>query len=134
MEEMILLDFETFEEIPNGLLLVNEKTNLMYIKIDNDVFVAREFLDSVSGDNTKISYVVSYRDVQNNKNVLTLNVTKNIDDNINILEENPNLQIIPLNIILNIKGDSETYLNLEDVKQLINFKEQVSKEKRKYYF
>ena len=134
MEELILLDFETFEEIPDGLLLVTEKTNLMYIKTDNDVFIAREFLDSVSGDDTMISYLVSYHDVQNKQNILTLNITKDINENINILEQNPNIQIIPLNIILNIKGNSETYLNLEDIKQLINFKEEVSKEKRKNYF
>lgn len=134
MEEIVLLDFETFEEIPHGLLLVNEKTNIMYIKIKNEVFIAREFLDSVLGDNTKISYVVNYYDVRDNKNILTLNIIKNIDDDINILGENSNIQIIPLNDILNVKNNSETYLTLSDIEQIIKFKEESSKEKRKSYF
>ena len=134
MEELILQDFETFEEIPNGLLLVTEKTDLMYIKTDNDVFIAREFLDSVSGDDSTISYLISYHDVQNKQNVLTINITKDINENVNILNQNPNIQIIPLNVIFNIKGNSKIYLNIEDLKPIIDFKEEEPKEKRKYYF
>ena len=135
MKDQILRNFETFEEIPNGLLLVNEKSNLMYVRIGKKVFVAREFVETITGDRTSVIYTTSYYSVENNKNILTLNVQKHfVSGKSDCLNNDKNVEVIPLSKILNLSGNAVSYLTLEDVQTITNLKEVEPTEKRKYYF
>ena len=66
MEEIVLKNYETFDEIPNGLLQVKENSNLMYVRIGKNSFIAREFIDSIEFEDEYIKYIVSYFNVTNN--------------------------------------------------------------------
>lgn len=136
MEEKVLMDFESFAEFPNGILKVEKNSNLVYIKKDNDNFVARELIKSVDSDGLKATYLISYYDITNNKYILTLEFVKALDDKFSFvnLDSNYNIQIIPLSKILKLKTNSVSYLYLDDITQLVNFKEEDSKDKRKTYF
>ena len=56
MEEIVLKNYETFDEIPNGLLQVKENSNLMYVRIGKNSFIAREFIDSIEFEDEYIKY------------------------------------------------------------------------------
>lgn len=125
MEKLTLRNYETFNEIPDGNLLVTENSNLMYIRMGCHVFIAREFIDSVMSDISYTTYVVSYLNVKNNENILTLEVKKShSNDEVEISNNSGDIDIIPLGKVLNIKGNSETLISLEDIDNLVNFKEE----------
>lgn len=123
MEEQILRNFETFEEIPEGLLELKEGSNLIYIRYDREVYVAREFFDSVISDNLNVIYTVSYLDVRDNKNILTLLIKKSLVDNsIEFLNKREDINIIPLNEVLSIKGNKCFYIGLDDINIITKYK------------
>jgi len=136
MHKKILKDFETFEEFPDGVLEINNNTNLVYIQKGTETFIAREFLKKLSGDNSSIEYELKYKDVIDNKVRLTAEIKKENGKTVINYPKEPFkvYQVIHLNEILNIKENNSYYLSLEDIISLCSFKEEESKEKRKYYF
>ena len=123
MEEVILRNYETFEEIPNALLEVKESSNLMYVRIGRFAFVAREFVDKVISENDTIKYKVSYYNVKNNENILTVNIKK-VESEIELIEKRKDINIIPLKNILNIKNNRVIYLTKQDVDDIIDFSDE----------
>jgi len=136
MHKKILKDFETFEEFPDGVLEINNNTNLVYIQKGTETFIAREFLKKLSGDNSSIEYELKYKDVIDNKVRLTAEIKKENGKTVINYPKEPFkvYQVIHLNEILNIKENNSYYLSLEDIISLCSFKEEELKEKRKYYF
>lgn len=123
MEAIVLKNYETFDEIPNGLLLVKENSNLMHVRIENSSFIAREFIDSIEFESEYINYIISYFNVENNENILTLTIKKSVRDNsVEMLEQSKNIEVIPLNILLNISKNKMTYLSFQDIDSIVNFR------------
>lgn len=67
MNDLILRNYETFDEIPEGYLMVKENSNLMYVRIGNSAFIAREFINSIKVSNEFAKYIVSYYEVRKNE-------------------------------------------------------------------
>ena len=136
MEERILKCYDTFEEFPDGILVIKENTNVMYIQKGRDAYIAREFLNSATGDELQSEFIVDYKDVITGKTVLTSHIIKTEEDTkINYLTTQIKVyDIIPLDKILNINGNKISELTLDDICVLINFKEQEPTHKRKFYF
>lgn len=123
MEKIVLRNYETFEEIPDALLEVKPSCNLMYVRIGRLVFIAREFVDKVISDNDSIKYKVSYYNVKNNENILTISIKK-VDNEIELNEKREDVDIIPLQNILNIKQNNVVYLTEQDIENLTNFRDE----------
>lgn len=126
MEENVLKDFETFSEFPDKYLKVNNSSNYYFIRKSNDNFVTKRNIDSISiiniFSNQKLLLVKSYYDVNNGELVLNTRSISNIDrSNEEFIELENNVSIIPLNSILNIKGNNEYYLSKDDINHLINY-------------
>ena len=125
MNELLLRSYETFSEIPEGKLLVTENSNLMYIRIGRFAFIAREFVDSVTNEDTSTTYKISYLNVKDHKRILELEIIKNINNNEKrVLNKREDVEIIPLSKILNIKGNGVSILSQNDVDNILNFKEE----------
>lgn len=125
MKELILRNYETFSEIPEGFLLVKENSNLMYVRIAGSAFVAREFVDSVEAENDYYIYKVRYLNVMDNKNILNLEIKKVLSTNeVKITNQKEDVDIVPLNNILNIKGNDRTLICLEDIDNIVNYKKE----------
>ena len=123
MREIILRNYETFDEIPEGLLQVKPSSNLMYVRIGRTAFIAREFVDNVIADNDIVKYKVSYYSVKDNKNILTLNIEKSIEQNrVDYAEKNKEINIQPLCKLLNINDNSVSYLGNEDIDTIIEYR------------
>ena len=111
MEDQILKNYESFAEKSNGVLLVENNSNLMYIKIGEDIFVTHEFISSIDVDNSNIIYTITYYNVKDNKKVLELKIVKTLAGGIvTCSNEDSKVQILPLIKLLNIKGNSKYYL------------------------
>lgn len=134
MTEKILTDYETFEEFPNGKLLVNKNSNLIYIKLQDRTYITREFVNEIIIDGENAEYRIEYYNVQNNEKVFTLNVIKQISNNSIKYINNRNIYLVPLSQILNIKGNSIIYLDFDDINRITEFKSEEPIQKRKYYF
>jgi hypothetical protein len=123
MKEIVLRSFETFDEVPEGLLEVKSSGNLMYVRIGRFAFIAREFIDNVIVEKDIVKYKVSYYNVKDNKDILTLNIQKSIANNItDYAEKNEEVYIQPLSELLNIDSNRITYLNSEDIDVIVGFK------------
>ena len=123
MGKIILRNYETFDEIPEGNMMVKEKSNLMYVRVGNSAFIAREFINSIESDESNIKYIVSYCNVKDNKVVLSLKLEKDILNNsVKFCNKRSDIEILPLSSILNIKGTDVTFICLEDIDDIINFK------------
>lgn len=132
MEELILRNYESFTENPLGVLLVKENSNLMYLRIARKAFVVREFIDNIVSDNDNIKYVICYYDVKNNEKVLTLSLERSLfSGEIKKSNKREDMNIIPLSKILNIKDNERTILSMEDIDNIINFKEEYIPGKKK---
>lgn len=125
MNELLLRSYETFDEIPEGKLLVTQNSNLMYVRIGRFAFIAREFVDSVMNEDTNAICKISYLNVKDQKKLLELEIVKNFNTNENqVLNKRADVQIIPLSIMLNIKGNGVAILTQNDVDSLLDFKEE----------
>lgn len=136
MEEKNLKNFETFEEMPDSLLLVNETSNLLYVRYGKDAFITREFFDNIIIDNYNVICTVSYYNVINNNKIFTLTIKKSLMHNApEISDIGEDITIIPLNELLNVKGNNVIYIGLEDVEYITQFRgeEPVQKGKRIKY-
>lgn len=135
MEEKILNSEESFYEFPNGILEINKKSNLVYINMQGNIYIAKEVTKSITHNLNNINYVINYYDIKNNENVLKLNIEKSLDSGkIGYISNNKDLEIIPLINILNIKENNVVCFTLEDIDTLINYKLEETSSKRKTYF
>ena len=131
MDSLILRTYETFDEIPNANLLVNKNSNLMYVRIGRNAFIAREFIGSVVLDNSNIIYTINYLSVKQDEIILTLEIIKDIyTDKTMVTNKRKDMDIIPLNEILRINGNSNIFLNLDDVNNLVDYKGEFVKGKK----
>ena len=136
MEEKILSSYDTFEEFPDGILVVKENTNAMYIQKGRENFVAREFLKYASGDEKESEFVIDYKDVITGKTVLTSHIIRTDESTkINYVNEKDRIyDIIPLDKIFSVKGINTYSLSIADICTLINYKSEEPNVKRKSYF
>lgn len=131
MGKIILRNYETFDEIPEGNMMVKEKSNLMYVRVGNSAFIAREFINSIESDASNIKYIVSYCNVKDNKVVLILKLEKDILNNsVKFCNKRSDIDILPLSSILNIKGTDVTFICLDDIDNIINFKSEFISSKK----
>ena len=126
MQDKILRSYESFEEIPLGILVIDKNSNVNYIfnKKTKNACVAREFISDTEivniGKNQLIKETKKYYNVINNKLILTKEQFLTFDlDVISSSEED--YIIIPLNEILNIKGNDKYYLDRNDINNIILF-------------
>ena len=126
MQDKILRSYESFEEIPLGILVIDKNSNVNYIfnKKTKYACVAREFISDTEivniGKNQLIKETKKYYNVINNKLILTKEQFLTFDlDVISSSEED--YIIIPLNEILNIKGNDKYYLDRNDINNIILF-------------
>lgn len=135
MEEKILNSEESFYEFPNGILEINKKSNLVYINMQGNIYIAKEVIKSITHNLNNINYVINYYDIKNNEKILKLNIEKSLDSGkIGYISNNKDLEIIPLINILNIKENNVVCFTLEDIDTLINYKLEETSSKRKTYF
>ena len=77
MQDKILRSYESFEEIPLGILVIDKNSNVNYIfnKKTKNTCVAREFISDTEivniGKNQLIKETKKYYNVINNKLILT---------------------------------------------------------------
>ena len=124
---MTLKNNATFYELPDAVLKVTEKSNLVRIQKGDKAFVAREIIDSIIAENDIATYIVNYYDVIDGSKVLSLEIKRSVITN-KVLnpEVTKNIDIILLSKIFNVTYDSVRYLNLDEVNALINYKEEKS--------
>lgn len=139
MEEKGLKTFETFEEFPNKFLIVDKNTNCYYIKTKKEDFVATRKIDSATIEKVdgidRIVILESYNNIIDGSFILNNKRIYSLDKK---LVSDIEFEITPLSRILNIKSNNKYYLSLDDVYELINFKEEdpktYKKTYRKFYF
>ena len=135
MERKVLNSEESFYEFPDGILEINKKSNLVYINMQGNVYIAKEVIKSITHNLNSVNYVINYYDIKNNEKILKLNIEKSLDSGkIGYISNNKDLEIIPLINILNIKENNVIYFTLEDIDTLINYKLEETSFKRKTYF
>ena len=124
---MTLKNNATFYELPDAVLKVTEKSNLVRIQKGDKAFGAREIIDSIIAENDIATYIVNYYDVIYGSKVLSLEIKRSVITN-EVLnpEVTKNIDIILLSKIFNVTYDSVRYLNLDEVNALINYKEEKS--------
>lgn len=129
---MTLENNATFYELPDAVLKVTEKSNLVRIEKDDKTFVAREIIDNIAAENDIATYIVNYYDVIDGSNVLSLEIKRSIKTN-EVLNPkvNKNIDIILLSNIFNVTYDSVRCLTLDDVNALISYKEEKTITKNK---
>ena len=135
MERKVLNSEESFYEFPDGILEINKKSNLVYINMQGNVYIAKEVIKSITHNLNSVNYVINYYDIKNNEKILKLNIEKSLDSGkIGYISNNKDLEIIPLINILNIKENNVVHFTLEDIDTLINYKLEETSFKRKTYF
>ena len=135
MERKVLSAEESFYEFPDGILEINKKSNLVYINMQGNVYVAKEVIKSVEHNLDNVNYIINYYDIKNNEKLLKLNIEKSLDSGkIDYISNNKDLEIIPLINILNIKENNVVYFSAKDVDTLIKYKLEEKSFKRKTYF
>ena len=133
---MTLKNNATFYELPDAVLKVTEKSNLVRIQKDDKAFVAREIIDTIVAENDIATYIVNYYDVIDGSKVLSLEIKRSIITN-EVLnpEVTKNIDMMHLSEIFNVAYDSVRYLNLEEVIALTSYKEekQITKNKNRVF-
>ena len=129
---MTLENNATFYELPDAVLKVTEKSNLVRIEKDDKTFVAREIVDSIIAENDIATYTVNYYDVIDGSKVLSLEIKRSVKTNEVLNPEiNKNIDIMLLSKIFNVTYDSVRCLTLDDVNALISYKEEKTITKNK---
>ena len=133
---MTLINNATFYELPEAVLKVTEKSNLVRIQKNDKAFVAREIVDTIVAENDIATYIVNYYDVIDGSKVLSLEIKRSVITN-EVLnpEVTKNIDMIHLSEIFNVAYDSARYLNLEEVIALTSDKEekQITKNKNRVF-
>ncbi len=134
MDEIYLKQEETFFEYPDKYLRIKSNSNLYYIEIDNNKFVARSNIDSLEStlDSNVNILTQSFYSVLDGMKVLSCK--KVILNNKVVASTKSDVKIIRLSKILNLTGNSVVDFSLDDINTLLNFKEEKAKQYRKFYF
>lgn len=120
MEEFVLKDYESFDEFPEKKLLVDKRSNAFYIKKQNEIFIARQNIDSLTlegyGDKIAIKYKKSYYNIKNGEFILSLTSLESIKDRKEyMLNLEDDCKIVSLNSVLDIKDEEKSYYSIEDI-------------------
>ena len=134
MDEIYLKQEETFFEYPDKYLRIKSNSNLYYIEIDNNKFVARSNIDSLEStlDSNVNILTQSFYSVLDGMKVISCK--KVILNNKVVASTKSDVKIIRLSKILNLTGNSVVDFSLDDINTLLNFKEEKAKQYRKFYF
>lgn len=134
MDEIYLKEEETFFEYPDKYLRIKSNSNLYYIEIDGNKFVARSNIDSLEStlDSNVNILTQSFYSVLDGMKVLSCK--KVILNNKVVASTKSNVKIIRLSKILNLTGNSVVEFSLDDINTLLDFKEEKAKQYRKFYF
>lgn len=134
MDEIYLKQEETFFEYPDKYLRIKSNSNLYYIEIDDNKFVARSNIDSLEStlDSNVNILTQSFYSVLDGMKVLSCK--KVILNNKVVASTKSDVKIIRLSKILNLTGNSVVDFSLDDINTLLNFKEEKAKQYRKFYF
>lgn len=134
MNEIYLKQEETFFEYPDKYLRIKSNSNLYYIEIDDNKFVARSNIDSLEStlDSNVNILTQSFYSVLDGMKVLSCK--KVILNNKVVASTKSDVKIIRLSKILNLTGNSVVDFSLDDINTLLNFKEEKAKQYRKFYF
>lgn len=134
MNEIYLKQEETFFEYPDKYLRIKSNSNLYYIEIDDNKFVARSNIDSLEStlDSNVNILTQSFYSVLDGMKVLSCK--KVILNNKVVASTKSDVKIIRLSKILNLTGNSAVDFSLDDINTLLNFKEEKAKQYRKFYF
>lgn len=131
MNEHILKDYETFEELPSNYLLINDKCNVFYLRKKDKFFIVREQLKKciLNKEKRTVEIEKNYLNVINGDLVASISKVYFLDNNEQSIElNNLNIYIESLKSILNLKDDEKYLLTYDDVKILTHFKEEKNKE------
>lgn len=134
MDEIYLKQEESFFEYPDKYLRIKSNSNLYYIEIDDNKFVARSNIDSLEStlDSNVNILTQSFYSVLDGMKVLSCK--KVILNNKVVASTKSDVKIIRLSKILNLTGNSAVDFSLDDINTLLNFKEEKAKQYRKFYF
>lgn len=134
MDEIYLKQEETFFEYPDKYLKIKSNSNLYYIEIDGNRFVARSNIDSLEStlDSNVNILTQSFYSVLDGMKVLSCK--KVILNNKVVASTKSDVKIIRLSKILNLTGNSVVEFSLDDINTLLDFKEEKAKQYRKFYF
>lgn len=133
MRQKFLTDFDSFDDYPSGLLRISSDSNLFYAVIDGNKYIVREMLEGFDYKVTELIYNKNYYDVLKNELVFSCECVKSLIDG-KTTYKTENIKLIKLSEILNLKGDSVSNFDKEDIENLIGYKEEKSKNPRKNYF
>lgn len=134
MDEIYLKQEETFFEYPDKYLRIKSNSNLYYIEIDDNKFVARSNIDSLEStlDSNVNILTQSFYSVLDGMKVLSCK--RVILNNKVVASTKSDVKIIRLSKILNLTGNSVVEFSLDDINTLLDFKEEKAKQYRKFYF
>ena len=128
MEKNVLKDFQTFEEFPEKYLLLDEKSNAFYVKVQEECFIARRrinYVSNVKPDSDILKYKNSYYNVVNGKCIVKLSFFSSLEEqNDYIMDAEGEIKILPLSKILNLKNNKKYYLSRDDIELLVNFEKE----------
>ena len=128
MEKNVLKDFQTFDEFPEKYLLIDDKSNVFYVKVQDECFITRRrinYVSSIGTDCDILKYKNSYYNILNGECVVKLSFLKSLkEDNDFVLAAEGEIKILPLSDILNLKNNKKYYLNREDIELLVNFEKE----------
>lgn len=119
MDQEILKSFETFDENPDGVLIVDKTSNLMYIKKNDKVFIAREFIKKIICDQENMTIFVDYYSVKDNSLITSIKIVKIISDNrIKYIKREGKTKIIPINEYFKIINNDKYILDKKLIKDI----------------
>lgn len=119
MDQEILKSFETFDENPDGVLIVDKTSNLMYIKKNDKVFIAREFIKKIICDQENMTIFVDYYSVKDNSLITSIKIVKIISDNrIKYIKREGKTKIIPMNEYFKIINNDKYILDKKLIKDI----------------
>jgi len=122
---MTLKNNATFYELPDAVLKVTEKSNLVRIQMNDKAYVAREIIENIVAENNVATYMVNYYNVMDGSKVLSLEIKRSIKSNRVLNPEiTKNMDIILLSKIFNIEHDAIRYLTLDEVIALVEYEEE----------
>lgn len=119
MDQEILKSFKTFDENPDGVLIVDKTSNLMYIKKNDKIFIAREFIKKIVCDQENMTIFVDYYAVTDNSLITSVKILKTISDNkIKYIKREGKTKIIPMNEYFKIINDDKCILDRNSIKDI----------------
>ena len=123
MEDMKILNSgENFLEFPEAYIKIDQKSNYVYMIIDDNTYIAREKVENIITDRDMAIYIINYYNIEDGSNLLSLKYKKSLTNRklANELPEGVSIKL--LSNILNIKSNNVYYLNIVDIMNLKNEK------------